>query len=942
MQQPTQATKDFNFLVPSTSKSTFNLKRNHGNVQSTSDQNCPQNVKKLKVSNEGRLEIDDFMDFRATLQKLKENHELRQKDMPRKYSDEMDDYTEHEVPAKIKTQPIQKVQKVPKPSNFKKQSSYRIPKAVTNRNVVPLKPQGSFYGLSKNLKTFLLQIRGISKLYEWQEQCLSLKAVEDRTNLIYSTPTSGGKTLVSEILMLREVLLRKRNVIFIVPYVSIVQEKVQEMMSLAVEFDFLIEEYCAGKGSLPPVKRRNKNSIYICTIEKGQILLDSLLESKRIAEVSLVVVDELHMLGDSHRGHILESFLTKIIYLEHIPIQIVGMSATISNLDEISDFLAAESFTYDFRPIELKEFLKTGTELYKINHKATNPSGILKKTEKVIGRSYTPEMLKRDTDHIGYFVYKAAMESSCLIFCATKVNCENVALLIAECLPKELMKKKNDEKKDLIAALKSDFNGGICPTLNKTIPFGVAYHHSGLTSEERKRIEDAFHSGILTVICCTSTLAAGVNLPASRVIIRAPYVGRELITLSQYKQMIGRAGRAGKSEKGDSILMCDKKDFEKVANMLTSKMEDTFSAYLKDTKYVKELIINLIGTGLCKNFEELHDYSKCMLSRVQQDRFDMDMKTIFIDKLKELLEAGQLNQKFQSKKSKRPSILTCLQDQIVVYAEDHFEINKVGKAAVKSGMTYEDASQLHIDLTIAHTSLVLSQCLHLMYIVAPKEAVDSIYLDYKNYSDIFLKLDSSMLSTARVIGIDEILAVKMIRNPNFQGDLLYMIKKFYVALILYDLWNGQDLLSVSKKYKVNRGIVHKLMYAASSQAYSIFKFCEVYDEFWIFKEIMEQFSKRLAYCCSTELLPLMELPNVKIARAKMMYAAGLRTIADIAAITSEDLVRTIKNINKKQADQVVRAAKNTMNEQIDTLKVQMYEMQKVLRDAGQKNVLDKI
>lgn len=452
--------------MPSTSKSTTNLKIKQENVQpSTSSK---QNVKKLKMSEDGRLSIDDFID------KHKISIEF-QKSMCRNYS--QNPY--HKEPEVSVTINAPNVPKVPVATKKYVKKSFRIPKSVTNRNVVPLKPEGSFYGLTKIHKNFLLQIKGITKLYDWQEQCLSLKAIEDRRNLIYSTPTSGGKTLVSEVLMLREVLLRKRNVIFLVPYVSIVQEKVQEMMPLAVEFNFLIEGYCAGKGSLPPVKRRNKNSIYICTIEKGQILLDSLLEANRIDEISLIVVDELHMLGDFHRGHILESFLTKIIYLEHVPIQIVGMSATISNIDEIAEFLTAETFTYNFRPVQLKEFLKTGTEIYKIDQNAKKPSEVIKKIDKKVGENYTPEMLKRDTDHIGYFVYKPAMESSCLIFCSTKSNCENVAVLIAESLPKDLMKKKTDEKKNLIAAIKIDLNGSICPILAKTIPFGVAYHHSG-------------------------------------------------------------------------------------------------------------------------------------------------------------------------------------------------------------------------------------------------------------------------------------------------------------------------------------------------------------------------------------------------------------------------------------------------------------------------------
>jgi len=75
---------------------------------------------------------------------------------------------------------------------------------------------------------------------------------------------------------------------------------------------------------------------------------------------------------------------------------------------------------------------------------------------------------------------------------------------------------KQTERCNLIQALRLDGSGDICPILRQTIGFGVAYHHSGLTMDERKLIEEAYLEGTLCMLACTSTLAAGVNLPAKR------------------------------------------------------------------------------------------------------------------------------------------------------------------------------------------------------------------------------------------------------------------------------------------------------------------------------------------------------------------------------------------------------------------------------------------
>ena len=87
------------------------------------------------------------------------------------------------------------------------------------------------------------------------------------------------------------------------------------------------------------------------------------------------------------------------------------------------------------------------------------------------------------------------------------------------------------------------------------IRHGFAYHHGGLTDVERSIIERAFRAGIVKVLFCTSTLAAGVNLPAKRVIITSLMQGMAPLTDTMYKQMVGRAGRYGLDDSGDSFLV---------------------------------------------------------------------------------------------------------------------------------------------------------------------------------------------------------------------------------------------------------------------------------------------------------------------------------------------------------------------------------------------------
>jgi superfamily II RNA helicase len=160
---------------------------------------------------------------------------------------------------------------------------------LNNSNILPSQTSihcGPHYGLSVGVWQAIQQTKGINSLYDWQDKCLN-KAIKTNQNLLYSLPTSGGKTLVAEILMVRELLCNQKHCLFVMPYVSIVQEKIRTLSSLAIALNFAVEEYAGNRGSYPPRKRKSKRVIYIATLEKANGIVNSLLELGRLNEIGI-------------------------------------------------------------------------------------------------------------------------------------------------------------------------------------------------------------------------------------------------------------------------------------------------------------------------------------------------------------------------------------------------------------------------------------------------------------------------------------------------------------------------------------------------------------------------------------------------------------------------------------------------------------------------------
>lgn len=766
---------------------------------------------------------------------------------------------------------------------------------------------GPFFGLPSKVKDLIFRLKGIQDLYEWQKTCLSLDSIQQRRNLIYSLPTSGGKTLVAEILIFKELLCRKKDALLILPYISLVQEKVRGLSSFGIELDFLVEEYAGSKGKFPPVKRRNKNSLYITTIEKGHSLVNSLIENDRLDNIGLVVVDELHMLGDGSRGAILEMTLSKILYMSKST-QVIGMSATLGNVKDLQSFLRAENYTNNFRPVELKEYVKIKDSIYEVDPKEEACFTF----SRLLNFKYSSGMQKMDPDHIIALATEVIPQQSCLIFCATKKNCENLAGMICKYLNKEFIKHKEAEKAILLGELKSSGNGSLCPVLQKTIPFGLAYHHSGLTSDERKLVEEAYSSGVLCLLTCTSTLAAGINLPARRVILRSPYVAADFLKRSQYKQMVGRAGRAGIDAMGESILILQDKDINTAKNLLCAPMEKCYSNLLHDGgRGLLSLILSLIGLKITTTVEQVKDLMKGTLLSVQEAQvspekslWDLTVESIQTLKQKNLIEV--------SSDENNQNIL---------------QITRLGRATYKGSVDLSYCDVLYRDLSKGLEGLLLNSFLHLVYLVTPYDMVHQCKPDWMIYFRQFTNLSAAEQKMATTVGVPESFVARKAAGQSVRKSVdVVVVNRLYLALVLFSLLKETNLWIVSERFQLTRGFVQTLLSSASAFGSSVLHFTEELEEFWAYKALLSELTRRLTYCVQAELIPLMEVSGVLEHRAKQLYSAGYKTLAHLANADPQTLVQTIENLFKKQAYQIIASAKMLLTEKAEALQEEVDDL----------------
>lgn len=222
--------------------------------------------------------------------------------------------------------------------------------------------------------------------------------------------------------------------------------------------------------------------------------------------------------------------------------RIIALSATLPNLADIGEWLGCGQdsihyFDESFRPVPLAVHTLS------------------------MGSMSNAFLFDKSLDErVGPLVQRYGDGKQVLIFCASKKSCETLCVLLTQRLP--IAAAAQALARQHAHLIESAQDSSLRGLLHK----GVAYHHSGLPPDDRALVEQLYLRGAVHILCCTSTLAHGVNLPAHLVIVkgtsswRGGTRGYERTSKADVIQMLGRAGRPGLDDQGVAVIMTTRED----------------------------------------------------------------------------------------------------------------------------------------------------------------------------------------------------------------------------------------------------------------------------------------------------------------------------------------------------------------------------------------------
>jgi len=648
-------------------------------------------------------------------------------------------------------------------------------------------------------------------------------------NLIVSSPTASGKTIIAELAIINNWLSKRGKSIYIVPLRALAYEKYDEFKEKYSELKIGV-----STGDLDSTSDYLGNKdLIILTSEK----LDSLIRHKAtwLNMISLVVADETHLLTDPSRGPTLEIVLT--LLKENLNPQIIALSATISNADEIASWLNANLIISDYRPVPLEIGIFSENKL------------ILEDKIREVGSliSFIKEVVRKG--------------KQILIFLSTRRNAES----FAEKLAKEFPLVKTNTAKKVLNALENPTKQ--CKKEYECLKHSIAFHHAGLIEKQRKIIERGFREGKIKILCATTTLAAGLNLPAYLVIVRdlKRYIGGYSQYLPNFEifQMVGRAGRPRYDNIGLGILIvkhfCEVEELKK--RYLHGEIEPITSK-LAIEPILRMHVLSLIATEFVHSLKKLFNFfSKTYFGHTFGE--DIKLREKIENILFQLEEFGFLDlKKFRATRIGR---------RVSELYLDPFSAYKLINALDKASIESQDLFWLQ---TICYCSE-----LYPLLKVKNKEAFE--------FDEFIARNENKFLAEVPSVW-------------DFEYNLF--LESLKTAFMLKDWIGEKSEEKILDKYGITPGELYIKKTNAEWLLYACREFARIKGKRKIAREL-RKLEIRMKYGIKDELLDLIRLKGIGRVRARKLYNFGIKKISDIKKFNTFAIEKLIgKKILKRLLD----------------------------------------
>lgn len=690
-----------------------------------------------------------------------------------------------------------------------------------------------------------LQDAGFEELYPSQVEAAPRAAEGD--SLVCAVPTASGKTLVAQIALLQQALNGKKG-LYIVPLRALASEKHRELEELAEPLGLDVR---LTMGDLDgPAPSLGDFDILVCTSEKADSLLRQ--RSHWLDQLGCVVADEVHLLHDPTRGPTLEVLLTRFQHV--VPdAQLVALSATVENSTEIADWLDAAHVQSDWRPVDLEEGVLHDGEIHFTD----------RSTEEVPDATSELKALTRDT---------LGEDGQVIVFVNTRKSAEAVSERLAAVAEDHLSSENVQALTDAAARLRAGQTGPAEERLLETVPQGGAFHHAGLSNDDRRLVEDLFLDRHLKVIAATPTLAAGLNLPARRVVVRDLWryesnQGRVPIPVLEYKQMAGRAGRPQYDPYGEAITLADTLDErEEILFRYLNGDPESIESKLAQEWALRVHVLATVASGFARTEQGVHEFIQRTFYAQQAESWTIEARVD--ETLRFLTEEGFLDD------------------------EDGLEATPLGDLT----------SELYIDPASA---VVLRDgveaCpedphpLQLLHTVCAAPDMNNLYL---RSSDVGIE--------ERAVEAEDKVLVPYHERASFE-EFLSEIK---TAMLLEDWIEEKDDEILYDKYGAYPGDVHHRVQTARWLLHAARRIAGLVGA--KVQEPINTLSLRVQHGAREELLPLLQLEGLGRYRSRQLFRAGYKEPSDLAETSNERLLK-VRGVGKG----LVRRIKQQLGEEVD-------------------------